>query len=126
MKEYGLIAKQAAFIGATQSETPINAWTIAAKSIYPNMLDLQQNAGPKETFLGLCEDGEIKGIPPGEYSTSVANKGYAQKALNYLRGTASDTDMSPDELWKKIGTDKRHNEQMVVVLSLIHSGAINI
>ena len=36
--------------------------------------------GTRGAFLGLCEEGLVKGIPAGKYSASKDNKQYAVRA----------------------------------------------
>jgi hypothetical protein len=78
----------------------------------------QEKGCPKNTFLGLCEDGLVKGIPKGNYTKSVKNKEYALKAIEILKQNTQ-TLFSPKELWEqlKLG-DKKSNSQMDVVLAL--------
>ncbi|WP_420865668.1 DUF6979 family protein [Dickeya oryzae] len=39
---------------------------------------------PLSAFLGLCEDGYIKGIPKGKYTKSYKNKKYAVVAADIV------------------------------------------
>ena len=78
----------------------------------------QEKSCPKGAFLGLCEQGLVKGIPRGNYTKSVKNKEYALKAIEILKQNTQTT-FSPKDLWMKLEfTDKRHNSQMDVVLAL--------
>jgi hypothetical protein len=89
----------------------------AAKEIFETKSS-QEKGCPKGTFLGLCEEGFVKGIPKGIYTKSVKNKEYALKAVAILKQNTQTT-FSPKELWEKLELgDKRSNSQMDVVLAL--------
>jgi len=81
---------------------------------------------PKKTFLSLCEAGVVLGIPPGIYCESDENRKYALTALVVLR-TNCNRHYFSEELWqevlKQLGiSQKRHNQQMDVVLVLWNEG----
>ena len=89
----------------------------AAKEVFPTKSS-QEKGCPKNTFLGLCEEGLVKGIPKGNYTKSVKNKEYALQAIAVLKKDTS-TFISPKELWNALNLgDKKHNSQMDVVLAL--------
>jgi hypothetical protein len=99
--------------------SPDSAWTTAVQTVFPQSLSLQAKGCPKGAFLGLCEDGLVKGIRSGDYTRSKKNKGYAIEACRLLRkdpGLAA----SPERLWALVlqGSWKVHNQQMDVVLAL--------
>lgn len=84
----------------------------------------QEKSCPKNTFLGLCEEGLVKGIPKGNYTKSVKNKEYALNAVEILKNNTQ-TRFSPKELWEQLELgDKRSNSQMDVVLALWNEGLI--
>ncbi|WP_431167235.1 DUF6979 family protein [Tenacibaculum halocynthiae] len=84
----------------------------------------QEKGCPKNAFLGLCEEGLVKGIPKGKYTKSVKNKKYALQAVEILKQNTQTT-FSPKELWKQLELgDKKHNSQMDVVLELWEKGLI--
>jgi hypothetical protein len=102
----------------------IEVWLRSAKEVFPNSKSSQEKSCPKGTFLGLCEEGLIKGIHKGDYTKSVKNKEYALKAVVILKQNTKTT-FSPKELWEKLELgDKRHNSQMDVVLALWENGLI--
>ncbi|PKH52150.1 hypothetical protein CXF68_16265 [Tenacibaculum sp. Bg11-29] len=75
----------------------------------------QEKGCPKNAFLGLCEEGLVKGIPKGNYTKSVKNKEYALQAIDILKQNT----FLPKELWEQLELgDKKHNSQMNVVLAL--------
>lgn len=85
----------------------------------------QAKGCPRDAFLGLCEEGLIKGIPPGKYCHSVKNKKYAMSALGLIRKNATLL-KQPARLWELVmqGESKVHNSQMDVVIALWESELI--
>ena len=100
------------------------------KNEFPASLRSQDKNCPKNAFLGLCEEGLVKGIPRGKYTKSVQNKLYAITAVEFLKEWRNSS-LSPIDLWpavlRKLNEDseKRHNSQMNVVLALWNEGLIN-
>ncbi len=79
---------------------------------------------PKSAFLGLCEEGLVIGIQPGNYTTSRKNKSYAIEAVKILKKDNSLCN-KPEELWGKIpGTPTTYNHQMDVVCTLWNENLI--
>jgi hypothetical protein len=116
--KYDVVAVKAASL-AGGGMYPLQAWQSAAMEVFPDNLASQAKGCPKSAFLGLAEDGFIKDIRPGRYTTSLDNKRYALTALELLRldeSLASD----PKELWRRVmkGVTKQHNSQMNVVIAL--------
>jgi hypothetical protein len=98
-------------------------WSKSAKEVFETKSS-QEKGCPKGTFLGLCEEGLVKGIPKGNYTKSVKNKEYALKAIEILKQNTQTT-FSPKELWEQLQLgNKRHNSQMDVVLALWENGLI--
>lgn len=98
--------------------TPLDRWNSATAKLYPTSPTQQRKGGPRNTFLGLCEAGLVKGIPAGSYTRSADEKEYATRAVELLRdGTA---ERSVNALWRQVCEDeeKPHNSQMDVVLAL--------
>jgi hypothetical protein len=107
------------------SNSIIEFYVRAAKDIFETK-SAREKSCPKNTFLGLCEEGLVKGIPQGSYTKSVKNKEYALKAAAILKQNTQTT-FSPKELWEKLELgDKRHNSQMNVVLALWEHGLIRM
>jgi hypothetical protein len=98
-------------------------WSRSAKEVFDTN-SAQEKGCPKNTFLGLCEEGLVNGIPKGNYTKSVKNKEYALKAVTILKQNTQTT-FTPKELWDKLELgDKRSNSQMDVVLALWEHGLI--
>lgn len=79
---------------------------------------------PKGAFLGICEEGLVQGIRPGQYTRSKDNKRYAVEAIKALKETPSLTG-DPDALWRAVPDHPlNENGQMDVVISLWERGLI--
>ena len=115
---------EAALIAARDSAgtSPAKRWQSAIEKVYPTSVSAQRKGGPRGAFLGLCEEGLVKGIPAGQYAASKDNKAYAVQAAALLsEGTRK---WSIGELWRAVSDDpeKAHNSQMDVVLALWKNG----
>jgi hypothetical protein len=122
--KYGLTAIKA-LETYKPAESLRESWFSAAAELFNS--ESSQNKGcPKSTFLGLCEEGLVNGIPKGNYTKSVKNKEYALKAIAILKQNTQTT-FSPKELWEKLELgDKSSNSQMDVILALWEHGLINL
>ena len=88
------------------------------ETLYPTSPTARKKGCPRGAFLGLCEEGLVKGIPAGNYTASKDDKAYAVRAAALLiEGTRS---WSISELWRAVTNDpeKTHNSQMDIVLAL--------
>jgi hypothetical protein len=106
--------------------TPAERWQDAVMKLYPTSPINQKKGGPRNAFLGLCEQGLVKGIAAGEWTkphSKDANKACAVKAVALLR---AGTHKTVTELWAEVNEDpdKTHNSQMDVVLALWKNGLI--
>jgi hypothetical protein len=110
--------------------TPPLAWEKAVMIEFPRSISSQLKGCPRNTFLGLCENGYVKGVNSGNYTRSILNKKYGIMAINIL-SAKKNKKITPLELWKKVlkklnaDSEKRHNSQMNVVLALWDEGLIN-
>jgi hypothetical protein len=50
------------------------------EKLYPTSPTSRKKDCPRGAFLGLCEEGLVKGIPAGKYTASKDNKAYAVRA----------------------------------------------
>ena len=99
---------------------PLLAWKLSAAEVFPINKDSRDKSCPKCAFLGLCEDGLVKGVNVGNYTTSVDNKNYALKGLELLK---NDSKLSTSELWKIVNpSGKASNNQMDIVKVLFEEG----
>lgn len=102
-------------------KSPIEAWDFATKEIFGEGTWAQKKSCPKNAFLGLCEEGLVKGIPQGLYNSrkNSKNKEYAVKAVTLIRKRPELID-NLLELWilSINGVEISHNYQMNVVQAL--------
>ncbi|QLE84823.1 hypothetical protein FLM48_06825 [Shewanella sp. Scap07] len=123
MSNYGIVAIEAVQI-AKSGIAPDDAWQLAVEKEFTSLPSIKKSC-PKNAFLGLAEDGCIKGISSGSYTKSRDNKSYSLNALGLLR---LDTALAQNkkELWKKScnSNEKTHNGQMDVVIELWKQGLV--
>ncbi len=117
---YGMVAIEAVKICQSNRSSPIQAWEEAVRKITTNLNYIKKGC-PKNTFLGLCEDGLVFGVPAGSYTHSIKNKQYAIAAVSILKSGVTCEDSN--ELWIKVLKSlnisaKTPNGQMDVVLAL--------
>jgi hypothetical protein len=115
---YGEAALMAARKMSSTDINPISRWESAMATLYPTSPTAQKKGSPRGAFLGLCEEGLVKGIPAGRYTASKDNKGYAVRAAALL--IEGKQNWSTSELWRAVECDpaKTHNGQMDIVLAL--------
>ena len=108
--------------------SPKEAWEKATPKTFNSVTPGKPKDCATAAFLGLCENGDIIGIPEppdgSRYTTSIKNKQDAIDAVKILRKHARYRD-DPDSLWKKLPNKPRtHNNQMHVVTALWKAGLI--
>lgn len=126
MNKYGQAAIRAVELLSTKElASPKDAWEVSTIEIFGDTSESQSKVCPKNTFLGLCESGKVKGVIAGKYTKSKKNKEYAIKAVELLKNNMVYPNNSYT-LWKEImnGENKLHNSQMDVVLALWEHGFI--
>ena len=126
MSDYGKAAHRAVQLYTTGlADSPQDAWAQATTEIFGSDTPSQSKGCPKCAFLGLCEEGLVKGIPGGNYTRSVKNKGYAVDAVAILKRHTMFAESAAD-LWDVVmkGESKEHNHQMDVVISLWENGLL--
>jgi hypothetical protein len=109
-------------------ETPPLAWENATVELFGKGSSFQRRGCQKGAFLGLCEEGCVKGVPKGSYlATRAANKNkqYALAALKLLKQEQA----IPEDwraFWQKVpGTTKSMNGQLDVLFVLAEAGYID-
>ena len=123
MTKYGQIATTAAQ-AARSGADPVSAWKEAAQGVFPKNKPSREKGCPKYAFLGLAEDGLIKGVAAGNYTTSQNNKQYAIRALCLIRADCA-LAKNKAKLWNLVvGGAKQHNEQLDVVIDLWKNGDV--
>ena len=123
MGKYGEAAVKAVkLLGSGKVESPREAWEKVTIEIFGGKTSGQRKGCPRDAFLGLCEEGLVKGIPAANYTKSKKNKGYAIKAVQILK-EKPELAYDQNELWIKVleKADKVHNQQMDVVTALWNS-----
>jgi hypothetical protein len=124
MGEYGLAAIRAVniFINGT-TDNLIEAWDIATIEFFGKGTYSQTKGCPKETFLGLCNEGLVKGIPSAHYTNSIKNKKYAVDAVKILKNNPL-ISANKLKLWHMVAGNKSYDQQMDVVISLWNEGLV--
>jgi hypothetical protein len=128
MSKYGDAALYARKLFVSREVKSLDeAWTKAMKKFFPSSPSSQKKGCPKDTFLGLCEEGLIKNIPSGQYTKSDKNKHYAVVAIRLLKRKPKLAD-DKNSLWEKLvqGRKIAHNSQMDVVIALWKDARINL
>jgi hypothetical protein len=117
---YSKVALKAVENITVKKMIPPTAWVAAAESMFPTNSTSIKKDCPKNAFLGLCEEGLVKGANRGNYTRSDLNKAYAIKGVEVLK--EKNQHFKTKELWKavleRLGFEvtKRYNSQMDVVL----------
>ncbi|HOB43697.1 MAG: hypothetical protein BWY45_02966 [Euryarchaeota archaeon ADurb.Bin294] len=115
MGVFGKVAVRAVEIIQSGSvQDPKEAWEMGAME-FPRSESTRNKGCPKYSFLGLCEEGMVKGVPPGTYTRSKKNKQYAVSAIRLL--AKSESLPTKADLWTKI-SDTTHQGQLDVVYEL--------
>ena len=119
MSKYREAAKLAVqLLNEGEVSDPSDAWAKATKKIFPASKDSQEKGCPKGAFLGLCNEGLVQGVAPGNYCKPSRNGEYAIGAIDILKRNRF-LSTQPDMLWKKVaGNTKVQNNQMDVVVGL--------
>ncbi len=121
--KFGEAALIAARLDVPASVSATDRWDTAVRQLYPEKSYMQKKTAPRGAFLGLCEEGLVKGIPAGQYIASNQNKRYALRAIALLKQR---TPCTISALWSYAVEDQEtpHNAQMDVVLALWKNGLI--
>jgi hypothetical protein len=121
---YGEAALIAAGHGYLANSSPVARWDNAMQRLYPTSPTARKKSCPRGAFLGLCEEGLVRGVPAGKYKASKDNKAYAVQAAALL--TEGARKWSVGELWRAVSSDpeKTHDSQMDVVMALWNNGLI--
>jgi hypothetical protein len=128
MGNYGEASKIATnLIIDGKASSPLEAWEEAVSQVFPNSESYRGKGCPKNTFMGLCEEGLVLGVSPGNYTKSKKNKKYGLRAIEILKKNPSLAE-NEKSLWEYVmnGEHKTPNHQMDVVCTLWRSGLIDI
>ena len=126
MSKYGDAAVRAVKFYAGLVDSPQEAWDRATSDVFGGGSSSQKKGCPRNAFLGLCEEGLVRGFSKGPYTRSRKNKEYALRALALLRNRQNLAN-DAGELWRGVlnGQEKQHNSQMDVVIALWNNGLLN-
>ncbi len=131
--KYGKAAVRATELVRDHGSAPREAWYAACEEQFSKRQEATiRKSCPSGAYLGLCEEGEIDGVPPGEpgeYTSSTLNSMYTLVAVEILRSSPS---LASDKakLWRKVlkkahkGKTISHNGQLDVVLALWFGGFV--
>lgn len=125
--KYALAAETAITImQENEYVAPPEAWERATMRIFGNSSS-QKKVCPKNAFLGLCEEGAIKGVKKGKYTKGSKNKNYALKAVEYVKNNRNLT-VDKKLIWSYSTNNLniKHNSQMDIVLFLYQKNLLNI
>jgi len=125
MTKYGQAAIEAVkLLEKGFCHNPKDAWGHLQKRFLEKVQQAKKGC-PKGAFLGLCEEGLIKGVKEGHYCDSIKNKEYAVKAVEAIKHNPELTN-NKSKLWDYVvGSNKAQNNQMDVVIALWERGYIN-
>ena len=124
MNKYAQVAINTVNFINKNGGNPILIWLKEANYIFGEYKASAMKGCPRAAFLGLCEEGLVKGIPCGNYTKSKKNKEYAIEAVKFLKENSADN-LTPKKLWTRITfNEKTHNSQMDIVYELFKRGYI--
>ena len=124
---YGDIAKKAYRLVTGYGRPPQDAWGAALSEHYTAAEQLRnaiKHTCPKGAFLGLCQNGFLRGIAPGHYTNSVRSRHYAHAAVVYLRADPS-LATNKSRLKTLVYKGRSPNGELDVVLAFWAEGLIN-
>jgi hypothetical protein len=107
---------------------PQLAWENATIELFGKGSSFQRRGCQKGAFLGLCEEGLVKGVPKGSYLANSAankNKRYTLAALELLKQEQA---IPKDRriFWQRVpGTPDAMNGQLDVLFTLAEAGYID-
>lgn len=121
---YSKIAVRAANVAVSQKISPVKAWELELK-----LAQKSDKGCPKGTFLGLCQNGFIKGIPVGSYTNSKKNANYGLVGRELLLAQPNRYLTDAKTLWQDILqvlelSPKASNQQAEVLIELWKSGLL--
>lgn len=127
MGQYGRVAVRAVELyRAGRHVSPREAWEAAANELIASSSSRDKGC-PRSTFLTLCGQGLVVGVPPGTYF-APRNGEHAMEAVRRLSEDRTLAKRRPGQLWTAVlgGFRKRYNGQMDVVLGLWEAGLIEL
>ncbi|HEY2875779.1 MAG TPA: hypothetical protein VGJ56_27930 [Reyranella sp.] len=121
MDKFGKVAIKATrlLISGIVSD-PREAWHSAAEALLSYSTSTMRKHCPRSAYLGLCEEGLVKGASKGPWLTSNVNKLYAVRAVQELRIDRTWLTKPKLDLWRVVSRSptKTHNSQIDEVFGL--------
>jgi hypothetical protein len=126
MGKYGDTAARALELLRSTNVTAEDAWRQAAEETFPDAPSARAKSCPRETFLGLCQDGRLRRVSADRCTPSGTgkNRHYASVAADLLARRPDLAAEGKAGLWRRVmenagaEPNKRHNQQLDVVLAL--------
>lgn len=134
MGKYGDTAVEAAVLLRNGYRSAEDAWRVVAGEVFRDAPAARGKVCLRETFLGLCQAGLIRGVEATRCvpSDSGLNRGYSVAAVRLLAADPGLGQRGASELWRRVMNEvgaeptKRHNQQMDVVLARWNKRLINL
>lgn len=128
--QYGETAIMATECIRQTGACPKLAWGLAAREKCGTANSAAKGC-PRSTYLALCQNGWVNGVPKGNYVARRENARYAVCAVRLLLAEDDSTSTrNPTVLWDKIqeieNREISYDSQMHVVLALWNAGMIAI
>lgn len=110
------------YVQENRTESPVEAWFIATGEQFGEGSWGQKKGCPRTAFLGICEEGLIKGIKAGRYNhkQDSLNKQYAINTINLLKQDPTYINKDNKEIWAIVTQGKKikSNYQVEIVKAL--------
>ena len=108
-----------------RASSPRDAW-VCAIATETDSESSRDKCCPMDAFLGLCDEGLVRGIPAGQYGpANNVNGRYAIDAYRLLQAEPRLTSDKPS-LWARIPDPRAENQngQLDVVIALFSNGLL--
>lgn len=110
------------YILEDRAQSPVEAWYIATGEQFGEGSWGQKKGCPRNAFLGICEEGLIKGVKAGRYNKKEhsLNKQYAINTIKLLKEDSTYLERDNKEIWRIVtnGKDIKSNYQVEMVKAL--------
>ena len=125
MSKFGEVAVWATRRVIEEKLAPPAAWTRASLALNPDSIDMAAKPCPRTTYLTLCGNGFVKGVPTGRYANGRENAEMAVALAMILLEDSDLADASENRLWQMAGGGaKTKNDQVEVVVGLSRAGLL--
>lgn len=125
MARYGDVAVGATGLIVKQRMAPRSAWSQEAARLNPGSGAAARKCCPRTTYLTLCGEGYVRGVPAGQYAHGRENADHAIALARLLLEDSCLLDAPAAELWNRAGgLRKSQNGQVAVVVALVRAGLL--